>query len=237
MNDERPYKADDLDACKDGGQPQALYDTIVPFIDVPLKSGGSAYGGQWKPSKPEDRKFIGTPGEIKQSFNRKGDLYETHIGPDGRADYKIHHTDHGFPKYHGVPHTHSIYWDELGPRLSHDDMPFKQYGRKSVKMGTVVGTNSLEDNRFKTISDFKWCMKRGGEVQFNWKGVSYCCFGCVCPSSGQEPRMVICQASSAEVNARTEKWCDTADEVLEYMVSGDRLRDVITQVTVWDRTI
>ena len=35
----------------------------------------------------------------------------------------------------------------------------------------------------------------------------------------------------------TEKWCDDADEVLEYMVGGDRLRDVITKVTVWDRTI
>jgi len=37
--------------------------------------------------------------------------------------------------------------------------------------------------------------------------------------------------------AATEKWCNTADEVLEYMVGDDRLRDVITQVTVWDRTI
>lgn len=35
----------------------------------------------------------------------------------------------------------------------------------------------------------------------------------------------------------TEKWCDTADEVLDYMVGPDRLRDVITQVTVLDRTI
>ncbi len=104
-------------------------------------------------------------------------------------------------------------------------------------MSSVIGTNSLEDNRFKTISDFKWCMKRGGEVQFDWKGISYCCFGCVSPSPGQEPRMVICQAGTAEVNRRTEKWCDTADELLEYMVGGDRLRDVITQVTVWERTI
>lgn len=51
------------------------------------------------------------------------------------------------------------------------------------------------------------------------------------------PKMVICQAGSAEINTRTEKWCDTADEILEYMVSGDRLRDVITQVKVWERTI
>ena len=35
----------------------------------------------------------------------------------------------------------------------------------------------------------------------------------------------------------TEKLCDTSDEVLEYMVGSDRLRDVITQVTVLDRSI
>lgn len=238
MSYERSFHCDNLDAFKIGGQPVSPHDTIKAFIDVPsVKGGGSAYGGQWKPSKPEDEKFIGTPGEVKQSFSKKGDLYETHIGPGGRADYEIHHTDHGFPKYHEVPHTHSIYWDELGPHLSHDDMPFKQYRKECAKMSTVVGTNSLEDNRFKSINDFKWCMKRGGEVQFDWKGISYCCFGYVCPSPGQEPRMVICQAGSVEVNTRTEKWCDTADELLEYVVGGDRLRDVITQVTVWERTI
>ena len=35
----------------------------------------------------------------------------------------------------------------------------------------------------------------------------------------------------------SEKWCTTSDEVLEYMVGTDQLRDVITQVTVIDRTI
>ncbi|MUU12849.1 MAG: hypothetical protein EP146_16590 [Oscillibacter sp.] len=97
-------------------------------------------------------------------------------------------------------------------------------------MATWVGTNSLEDNRFKTISDFKQCMRRGGEVQFEWNGVLYCCFGCISPAADAAPKMVICQAGSVEVNTRTEKWCDTADEILEYMVGGDRLRDVITQV-------
>lgn len=50
MNYERSYKAENLDAFKVGGQPQAFYDTISPFIDVPLKGGGSAYGGQWRPN-------------------------------------------------------------------------------------------------------------------------------------------------------------------------------------------
>lgn len=49
--------------------------------------------------------------------------------------------------------------------------------------------------------------------------------------------MLLSQAGTAEVNARTEKLCDTPDELLECMVGPDRLRDVITQVTVIERTI
>ena len=94
---------------------------------------------------------------------------------------------------------------------------------------------SPEDIRFTSISDFKMCMLRGGEVVFEWKGIDYCCFGRLCQNPGEKPRMVISQAGSAEVNQRTEMWWDTPDELLEYMVGNDRLRDVITQVTVWDR--
>ena len=104
-------------------------------------------------------------------------------------------------------------------------------------MKTMVASNTFEDDRFKTISDFEWCMKRGGEVQFEWKGTMYGCYGCVSPAAGAAPKMVICQAGSAEVTSGTEKWCDRADEILEYMVGGDRLRDVITEVKVWERTI
>lgn len=104
-------------------------------------------------------------------------------------------------------------------------------------MATWVGTNSFEDNRFKTINHFKQCMRRGGEVRFEWNGIMYCCFGCVSPMEGTAPKMVICQTGSAEITARTEKWCDTADEILEYMVGEDRLRDVVTKVKVRERTI
>ena len=33
-------------------------------------------------------------------------------------------------------------------------------------MSKIIGTNTPEDNRFKTISDFKDCMIRCGEVEF-----------------------------------------------------------------------
>ena len=241
MSYERGFRKEDLDTFKIGSTSSQNGDTIEPYLigGDTFKGGGSAYGGKWKPSKLGDEKFIGKPGEIKQSFTKKGDLYETHIGLDGKADSETHYSDHGTPTLHDNPHTHDIYWDELGPHLGKIEHTGKAYGRERrwLSMKTIVPANTFEDDRFKTISDFKWCMKRGGEVQFEWNGVMYCCFGCVSPVAGTAPKMVICQAGSVEVNTRTEKWCDTADEILEYMVGDDRLRDVITQVKVWERTI
>lgn len=246
MNYERFDRREDLDSFKIGGQSTDPHDIIAAFIDVPtVKGGGSAYGGKWKPAKPEDGRFLGKPGEIKQTHSsgkRGGYDRETKIGDDGRATMERHHTDHDQPSVHSDPHDHIIDWSKgfpkPGPPISYPDgaPEFKRYGGV-LRMSHDVGVNSLEDNRFKTISDFKWCMNHGGEVQFDWKGVSYCCFGCVCQIPGAEPRMIISQAGTAEVNRCTEMWCDTADELLEYMVGDDRLRDVITQVTVWERTI
>ena len=73
-------------------------------------------------------------------------------------------------------------------------------------MAAWVGTNSFEENRFKTISDFKQCMRRGGEVEFEWNGIMYCCFGCIPSDSGSASKMVIAQAGSIEVNTRTKKY-------------------------------
>ena len=202
--------------------------------------GGSAYGGKWRPNpnKPQDQRFLGMSDEIKVSYTTKGERIETHIGNDGRADYEIHYTNHGFPKYHEVPHIHEVIWRDTGPSLSKEEYSAKLFNRKAAKQALIsyVPSNSFEQNQFNTISDFKWCMKRGGEVQFEWNGIMYCCFGAVAPEKGSAPRMVIAQSGSVKVNTQTEMWCDTADEMLEYMVGSDRLRDVITKVKVWERT-
>ena len=94
---------------------------------------------------------------------------------------------------------------------------------------------AFSDASFDSISDFKECMRCGGEVQFIWKGVKYCAFGNI-PHDGKR-MMLICQSGTAEVNESTAKWCSNADEVLEYMVGEDRLRDVIKKVEVFVRTI
>lgn len=89
----------------------------------------------------------------------------------------------------------------------------------------MTGTNSFEENRFKTISDFKDCMIRNGEVEFEWDGKNY--------SITHPDKISISEANKHS----TEKLCSTADEVLEYKIGNVRLRDVITQVTVWSRTM
>lgn len=92
----------------------------------------------------------------------------------------------------------------------------------------VMQKNTPEQNRFKSISDFKWCINRGGEVEIMWDGIRY---GVI--RYGTNGKITIYEAFKPE----TEKVCDTADDALEYMVGADRRRDVITRVTVLDRTI
>ncbi len=101
---------------------------------------------------------------------------------------------------------------------------------------TIVPANTPEQNRFTSIGDFKTCMRYGGEVEIVWKERHYGIFARLRKTPDAPIQMLISQVC-IENPQETEKWCDTADEVLDYMVGPDRLRDVITQVTVLDRTI
>ena len=101
-------------------------------------------------------------------------------------------------------------------------------------MSEEIDIDYLDDSlNFPTINDFKWCMKSGGEVEFCWKGKVYCAFGKLQKTPDSNVQMYISEAYKPE----TEKWCDNADEVLEYVIDGQRLREIITKVKVWDRTI
>lgn len=53
----------------------------------------------------------------------------------------------------------------------------------------------------------------------------------------EKTMMYISKTDREEDWETSEKWCETSDDVLEYMVGFDRLRDVITQVSVIERTI
>ncbi len=233
MSYEKPT-AEDLESFKIPDTTDKNCDTM--FAYRVSAGGGSAYGGKWRPSpkKPNDKRFLGEPGEIKTTYTN-GYRVDTKIGADGRAVTERHYTDHNKPWAHTNPHDHPIHWDNPAgypdpqqPINYPEGAPeFKQYGGLCFMGNTIVPANSPEQNRFTTISDFKTCMRWHGEVEFTWNGNLY---SITHPSNGQ---ISISIANREE----TEKICNTSDEVLEYMVGSDRLRDVITQVTVLDRTI
>ncbi len=237
MNYERSFAKEDLDPFKIGVTSHASCDTMEAYMigGYTAKGGGSAYGGEWKPSKADDERLLGNPGDINRTTDSRGNERETKIGSDGKAERERHHTNHGNPTKHSNPHDHEITWDDNRPGWGKvenywdGNIPeFKSYGRYNMGYRYITGRNSLEDNRFKNISDFKWCMKCGGEVEIEWKGIHY---GII--RYGTNNKITIYIWDKPE----TEQAFDTSDDALEYMVGSDRLRDVITQVTVLDRTI
>ncbi|NMP37835.1 MAG: DUF4417 domain-containing protein [Clostridiales bacterium] len=206
---------------------------IAPYSDG--KGMGSAYGGKWQPKKTADERFLGKPGEIKEYIKPNGERYLTKIGIDGRAIMERHLTDHHRAHTgHTNPHDHKVLWNnpvvhpDMGESINYPDgnIPeFKNYkGLKS--MYTRVQANSPEENRFKTISDFKCCMKYHGEVEFVWNNKIY---NIVHDPDG----IVIYEAHKGETECKYQ----TADEVLEYLIDGVRLRDIITEAEVTERTI
>ncbi len=149
-----------------------------------FKGMGSAFGGRWRPEKPDDERFLGELGEIKytrSSGKRGGYDRETKIGDDGRAVRERHHSDHDSNKKHTDPHDHMIDWADgfpsPGDQINYPDgaPEFKNYGGVR-KMPERPWEETLEENRFKTISDFKWCVKRGGEFEIEWKGKTFAIF-------------------------------------------------------------
>lgn len=97
--------------------------------------------------------------------------------------------------------------------------------------------------KFETISDFKQCMRQGGEVEFLWKGKSYSIThpdgiinigeGCYIDNDGVI-RNVESHEPCKDIHGLDS---ETADGILDYVLDGDRLRDIITEVEVTARTI
>ena len=80
--------------------------------------------------------------------------------------------------------------------------------------------NTLEDDRFESIAEFKDCIGRGDEIEFEWKGVHFGMSGC---QPKPEHRIMAYLWNQPD----TEQYFDTPDDALEYIVAGDRLRDII----------
>lgn len=235
---------------KDNGD-KIIYKTMIQPEEFPaslsIKGMGSAYGGKWKPKKPEDERFLGEPNTIKTFYFKY--RIDVKYGDDGRAIKERHYTNHYQASKHSDPHDHQISWDNpmgypdpQSPLNYFNGVPeFKNYKGMIYSMSKIL-KNTIEDNKFETISDFKWCMRFHGEVAFVWKGKLYSIThpdGRINIGEGYYRKDGKCfnVLSHEECVDIEGMWGDTADEILEYNVGGDRLRDVITQVEVTERTI
>ncbi len=219
---------------------------VRPYDNI-TKGTGSAFGGEWQPKKPEDERFLGEPGEIKVTYNNKGEKYETKIGVDGKAVKERHHTTHNREHTgHTNPHDHKFDWSknfpDPGPPINYPDGDFPEFKnwRGANKM---ILFNDSEALKFENISDFKWCMKCHGEVEFVWNGKAYSIVhvgdkinigeGYYTDSNGVH-RNVKSHEPCSDIEGMYAK---TADEILEYTIDGDKLRDIITEIHIEARTI
>lgn len=214
------------------------------------KGMGSAYGAQWKPNpnKPNDMVFIGPPNTIQRIYipNRKGGYWiQVKYRDDGWAVAFRHETDHNPNQQHSNPHdhfpmaydphTHAPDWDNT-PKINYRRIAPEFKTRKDREYminwdhidGVITNlTYDEEAMRFKTILEFKDCVKRGAEIVIEWNGVEYGVFW-----DHNRKRHYIGHDSPD-----TNVYYDTPDELLEYRVGNDRLRDVIPKVIVIDRTL
>lgn len=96
-------------------------------------------------------------------------------------------------------------------------------------MKTTVGIpNTPEQNRFTGPVDFKWSMTYGDAVEFLWNGKHYSIV-----RFGRNKKIMLCEAYKPE----TEVLFETADDALDHRLDGERLRDIITKITVLYRTL
>lgn len=214
------------------------------------KGMGSAYGAQWKqnPNKPNDMAFIGPPNTIQRIFipNRKSGYWiQVKYGDDGWATAFRHETEHNPNQQHTNPHdhfpmaydphTHAPDWDNT-PGIDYPGAvpEFKTWKEKDNMTnwdhidGVITNlTYDEEAMRFKTISEFKYCLSHGAEIVIEWNGVEYGIF------MDYVTKRFYIGYDSPDTNV----FYDTPDELLEYRVGSDRLRDVITKAIVIDRTL
>ena len=83
-----------------------------------------------------------------------------------------------------------------------------------------------DELQFESINDFKWCLNCGGEIEFDWNGKSYVI-------GHDEKGIVLYEAN----NSKSEKFFETADDILDEIFDGQKLRKIIKDIDVTVRTI
>ena len=212
------------------------------------KGSGSAQGGAWRPSpnKPADARFLGEPGEIKLTHagTKKGGYdIETKIGEDGRAIRERHFSDHGSPKVHSIPHDHEIDWSSGHPKPSRqinysDEVPAFKMSKVEKTMSEDFDPSIFDQYQYESLGEFKFNMECGSEIEFTWNDRIFAIFSALKETPDSPVRKMITEIYVDNME-ETEMWCDTPDEVLDYMIEGKTLRERFNnhEILITGRTV
>ena len=209
-----------------------------------VKGMGSAFGGEWKPKKPEDERFLGEPGEIKITVKKNGTVFLTKIGEDGKANSERHCTDHGYPNKHSNPHDHPIDWTKGFPFPKKpinypSGAPKFKYYKENQNMNKKI--ESFDELAFESIGDFKWHIAHGCEIEFIWHGKSYSIThpnGLICIGEGYyyKDGNAFNLLSNEPYDPNEILASANPDDILDFFIDGQKLRDIVTQIGIVDRT-
>lgn len=216
-----------------------VYD-IIKKTGYICKGGGSAFGGSWKPKKPDDERFLGKPNTIKETVtqNKRGGYRRlTKYDSDGRAVVELHMTDHGRPDQHTFPHDHPIDWSKGFPdmrsHINYWDGNIPEFkGFNAIKGGIkqmeykdrpINPNYNPDDYKFETLGEFKFYLARGWNVGFEYNGVEY-------GIEGHNNSFDIWIYYGGDIANGL-----TLEETLDYKFDGVKLRDLILDATITER--
>lgn len=218
--------------------------TFFGYVGESIKGGGSASGDdvgnpkpKWSPKKKADERFIGKPGEIKES-NDGPYRKLTKIGDDGRAVMERHFSDHNTPGKHSAVHDHIVDWSkgypDLGQAINYFDgnIPLFKYYTEDKSMDDCIITHYDYEpyGKFDDIDEFKFSIEHGREVVIEYRGLGYAMF----KMEEENSNYMICESYKPE----TEKTFMTVEELLDYKIkTGDSLRSIITEAEVLERNL
>lgn len=206
-----------------------------------VKGGGSA-GGQssgnpeptWEPKTEEAKRFLGKPGEIKETFDKNGERRLTKIGKNGKAIKERQFSDHRKPHKHTNPHDHKIEWingkPKFGPPENYTDRNIPEFKSKEVNQVHTKNENILEYSKYKDINDFKESLLDGREIVLQWDNIEYS----IEYEDDTNSDFSICEANKPE----TENHFESIDELLEFKLkNGEVLKNVVLQAKIMWRNI
>lgn len=208
---------------------------LLPFDEKGMGSAGGSNIPNWTPKKPDDERFIGKPNSKSEFTKENGERVSNKYDSNGHAIKERHHSTHNREHTgHTNPHDHIIDWSNgfprLGPPINYPDGNIPDFKTIGKVNNMCNSPKYISEYSFDSTEDFKNSLINGREIQFRWENIEY---GVFHDYDEGEKAFFICEANKDNEGT----YFETIDELLEFKIQGQVLKEIITQVEVCWRNI